>query len=280
MKKGVGGAHGALSFLNAIPTGVGAAVGVNLRMECEVELLDEPVVVGKSRARGAPVELESDVSLSLLETLRERFGYSGGLRFSVESEIPVAKGMKSSTALLGCLLRGWLDAMSIRLDLMEEARLVVEIARRARLTLTGALDDALATLGEGLFVTNNSEGKLLRHLRLPKMQVVALVPRRSIHIREVDKGAYERLRNAYEEAVDLMLAGKIWGAASLNGLLTSLVAGVDPEPILRALLLPRTACAGVTGKGPTIFAVTDDPGEVIEAWQGADGEVLLTRLRG
>src|SRR3990172_8313243 len=89
--------HGAITIVNAIATGKGAALGIGLETEARVELVES------DREVSVTVQGEKDVDTALAQcAVREalsRFSITDcGARVETLSEIPIAKGLKSSSA--------------------------------------------------------------------------------------------------------------------------------------------------------------------------------------
>ncbi len=281
MSRGFGAAHGAISVLNAIATGVGGAVGIELPIHVEVQLLDEPVATARSTVRGSRVPVDPGILEAVLRTLKRRIGYRGGFHAEISSEIPVAAGLKSSHALVNSLLAGILDALDRRLSVEELALLGVEVSVRAGLTITGAYDDSLATLGRGVYITDNAGRRVLRHYRVDReLYAVVLVPPATRPIWNVDPSDFQRLRECYMGAVKLALDGRWAAAMTVNGLLTATATGQDVALMRKALELPGVVSAGVSGKGPALFAVTSSPEHVEDLWSGLRGELIVARVLG
>lgn len=277
---GVGRAHGALSVLNAIATGVGGAVGIDLPVEARVELAPRGGVEVESTTPWGPVEPPRGL-LEAIAWLAGRLGHEGGVRVTVHSRVPPASGLKSSSAVVNAIVSGVLDALGLEVGMVEAARLGVEVARRAGLTITGAFDDSLATIGDGVFVTDNRSLEVLRRIEVggDLYAVVALRGRRPID--SVDPEPFRRLSREYMTAARLALAGEWAAAMTLNGVLTLAATGWDLESlslVARALSLRGVVAAGVSGKGPAVFAVTEEPEAVAEAWEA--GGLIVARLLG
>lgn len=278
---GRGRAHGAVSVLNAIPTGYGGAVGVDLPVTAEVRLTDEGGIAMASTTPWGSVAPDP----AILEALREAaslLGHGGGLEVFVESGIPPASGLKSSSAVINAVLAAILDALGEEIGAEEVAGLGVRVARAAGLTITGAYDDSLATLLCGVFITDNPSMRVLRRFFVDgDLYAVIRVPQAGRPINTVDPGAFQRFRWVYERAVRLALEGEWLDAATLNGVATLAATGWDREAselVSAALTLPSVEAAGVSGKGPAVFALTRDPGEVTDAW-GRE-RTLVTKVLG
>ncbi len=265
---GRGRAHGAISVLNAIPTGYGGAVGIDLPVTAEVRLAEDGVAMVSMTPWGSVTP-----NKSLLRALKEaasRLGYDGGLEIYVKSGIPPASGLKSSSAVINAVLSALLDALGKKRSADEVARLGVWVARRAGLTITGAYDDSLATLLDGVFITDNRGMRVLRRYLIDEdLYAVIYAPGVERPIDAVDPGAFTEIKWVYDRALKLALNGKWLEAATLNGVATLAATGWNSEStefVTAALSLPSVEAAGVSGKGPAVFALTRDPGEVLDAW--------------
>lgn len=93
--------HGAITIVNAMATGKGAALGIQLWTKARVTLIDNP---GQIRAR---ILEDSSESKSLICTtakmiLNEFANKKLGAIVETESNIPIAVGLKSSSAEQRC----------------------------------------------------------------------------------------------------------------------------------------------------------------------------------
>ena len=277
---GLGCCHAAVSILNAIPTGVGAAVGVDLKVSCRLELTREGEVHGLSKVRGREVPIPARILRGFLGVLKESFGYKGGIRVYVESEAPIGVGLKASSALINSMLLGAAEALELKLSRMDIARLGVEAARRSGTTITGALDDHMATLYNGVYVTDNYRGEILTRYSIGCLPIVIYVPPRQNPIEGVSVEPFQRLSRYYSLAVRLALERRWTEALTLNGILTGVALGSGADLAFEALTRPGTIAAGVTGKGPAVVAVTREPENVAGLWDNLGGEVIITRILG
>lgn len=248
-------AHGALGFVNAIGSGgLGAAAALGLRVEAR--LRDCGGLEVESRTRGQVLEVEEGILEAVASVASERLGARiEGFCGTVESEVPLEAGLKGSSALVNALLGAALRLHGVEPGLLELARLGVEAARRAGLTVTGALDDHLSTLGCGLYATDNARQLLAVHYSLEGYAAIAAAGRRSI--RSISRESYEPYRGLFARAWLLAAQGRPWEAALLNGLAMSMVYGEAWFPRAASRLLERgdVYTAGVSGKSPSIYAV-------------------------
>lgn len=269
--KGRGIAFGAATIVNAMPSGFGAALGVDLKTCAEVELTDEGAI-------GIEVEIAGDRSERkelAEESFRAVLGRLGlasrfGARIRTESEIPVACGMKSSSAASNAVVLATLDALGVRLEDSEIIGLGVDASLRAKTTLTGAFDDACASYYGGLYVTDNYRRRILRSFSVDPLIVLFLVPAEKRYSGEVDARLVKSARRLNEFAFREAVEGRYWQAMLLNGLMMSDLFKVDPAPIVLAIKNGAVS-AGLCGKGPAICAVVkeEDAGAVADGWSRA-----------
>lgn len=273
---GEGAAGGALTVVNAIPAGKGAAIGLDLTTEARVELTTEPGAVevtiedepdGDPSLAQAAVETVSDVARTPLSGTVE-----------TTSDIPIARGLKSSSSAANAIVLAILDALDEPNPPDRVLELSVEAARRAGVTVTGALDDAAASLLGGLVVTDNDEDRVERRNPLgPSLPVLLLVPEEKQLTSQA--GSLDAAAPVAERALGLV--DEDWPAAlTLNGL--GVAAAIDRplDPAYRALGAGAKA-AGLSGTGPATGAVCTEEttASVRSAWQPYTSGIIQTRTR-
>jgi shikimate kinase len=203
-----------------------------------------------------------------------------GAKVKTWSNIPIARGLKSSSAAANAVALATVAALEKTLDDLAVVKLGVDAAFDAKVTVTGAFDDACASYFGGVVVTDNLKRKVVKRFTLSEdLTVLFHVPSKKAYTGDSD---VDRLRNvkplveiAYKEA----LKGRIWTALTLNGLIYSSALGYDASIALDAVAAGALA-AGLCGKGPAVTAVVsnDKIDSVKTAWQCHEGEVLQARL--
>jgi shikimate kinase len=273
-------AHGAATIVNAIALGKGAAFGVDLWTKAEVRLTDEPNVI-KGEITSDPAE-----STVLIERTVSRVfqHFSVEKRFGAEvktwSNIPAARGLKSSSAAANAVALATVSALGKTLDDVEVVKLGVDAAFDAKVTVTGAFDDACASYFGGAVVTDNLKRKLLKRVTLPDdLAVLFHVPSKKAYTGDSDVNRLRTVKPLVEIAYNEALKGNFWAALSLNGVIYSSALGFDASVALDALAAGAVA-AGLCGKGPAVTAVvsSDKIDSVKTALQRHEGEVLQARL--
>ncbi len=257
--RGVGRASGAITIVNALPTGIGCALGIGLYVDAEVTLT--PAAPGSAHE---PFGLIADdgVRTPLVETAVRfaRRRYSPDATWTTElrlrSEIPPARGLKSSSAVASAIVRAVATAAGAAPSDIEVARLAAEIARAAGLSATGAFDDALAGLSSGFVVTDNTHDELLRTGTADPAWSVALYVPRATHA--PSPGWSEEFRRAAADgrrAATASLRADWWTAMDLNSDLVERTMGYDYAELRRLLRELGALGVGVSGLGPSLAVV-------------------------
>jgi shikimate kinase len=273
-------AHGAATIVNAIALGKGAAFGVDLWTKAEVRLTDEPnVIKGEitSDPAESPVLIERTVSRVFQHfSVEKRFG----AKVKTWSNIPVARGLKSSSVAANAVALATVATLGKTLEDLTVVKLGVDAAFNAKVTVTGAFDDACASYFGGAVVTDNLKRKLLKRVTLPDdLTVLFYVPSTKAYTADSDVNRLKVVKPLVEIAYKEALKGNFWVALSLNGIIYSSALGYDASVALDALAAGALA-AGLCGKGPAVTAVVSSGNidSVKTALQRHEGEVLQAHL--
>ena len=273
-------AHGAATIVNAIALGKGAAFGVDLSTKAEVTLTDEPAVI-TGEITSDPTENTVLIEKTVL-CVFQRFKVEKqfGAKVCTWSDIPIARGLKSSSAAANAVALATVAALGETLDDLAVVKLGVEAAFDAKVTVTGAFDDACASYFGDAVVTDNTKNKIVKRLALPEgLAVLFHVPAQKAYTGAADVARLRRVKPMVKIAYKEALKGNFWDALSLNGLVYSVALGCDASIALDALAAGAVA-AGLCGKGPAVTAVVaDDKVDAVkQALRRYKGEVLQTRL--
>ena len=272
--------HGAATIINAIATGKGAAIGVDLRTKARVKLTNEPGIIEStimSDPTEDPVLIEKTVRKVLKYFNLER---KFGAKVETWSNIPIARGMKSSSAAGNAIALATVAALKKHLDDVTIVRLSVDGAIDAKVTITGAFDDACASYFGGVVFTDNLKRRVVKRLEIAgDLAVLFYVPAKKTYTVSSDvgrmKGVASLVKIAYKEA----LKENYWAALTLNGLIYSSALGYDSSIATDALIAGALA-AGLSGTGPAVTAIVPDEkiDLVKDAWQTHEGEILEARV--
>jgi shikimate kinase len=279
-KKATAIVHGAATIVNAIALGKGAAFGVDLWTKAEVKLTDEPHVI-KAEITSDPKENTALMEKTVMRVL-QRFSLedSFGAKVKTWSNIPIAKGLKSSSAAANAVALAATAALGKTLDDLELVNLGVDAAFDAKVTVTGAFDDACASYFGGVVITDNLNREIVKQFPLAEdLTVLFHVPPQKAYTADSNVGRLQTVKPLVEVAYEQALEGKVWEALTLNGLIYSAASGYDNSIAIDALVAGAVA-AGLCGKGPAVTVVTpkDKIDSVKAALQKYGGEVLQARL--
>jgi shikimate kinase len=266
--KGKAVACGAATILNAVANWKGSAFGVGLRTEAEV------ILNSSGKVKGDVPGVDTRLVVRCVEKILERFGRDLGATVRTRSEVPVASGLKSSSTAANASVLAALDALGAEMELFEAAVIGVSAAKEVGVTITGALDDALASMLGGVVVTDNREMKLLRREETDSA-VILLVPDKKVLSKDTDVGRSRLVAPLADVAFDLALKGDYGRAMTLNGLMYCAALGFSAEPIMAALKAGAWG-ASLSGTGPAYAALAPDDkvDEVSFAWEGLGGRVI------
>ncbi len=270
---------GSATVVNAIAAGKGAAFGVELRVTAKVELAGGSRKI-TGRLVGEPGESPKLIEIcvrKVLEHLGLERTYGG--RVETRSEIPIAVGLSSSSAAANAAVLATFSALGKKPQPKLVLDLGIDAAFEASVTITGALDDAAASLYGCGVITDNLKRRVLKRFKVdPKLKVLVYVPPGKSYTSEVNRARLGSIKDGAETAHDMALHGEIWGALTLNGLLYSSALGQDPLPALEAMANGALA-AGLTGTGPATVAMAKPAAAnaIERAWRARPGRVITTK---
>jgi shikimate kinase len=266
-------AYGAGTIINAISTWKGAAFGIDLKTEAEVVLTSDKKITGYIEESGDTKLIERCVELTLL-----RFGSKSGAKVSTKSQIPIASGLKSSSAAANATVLATLDALGEKLEPMEAIKIGVQAALDAKVTITGAFDDACASMLGGFVITDNKSKELIKREERTS-EVLILAPPKKV-FSSVTNVMRSRLigkwvEMAYREAI----AGNYEKAMTLNGFLYCAALGFSTEPMMAALELGIEGVS-LSGTGPAYTALGSP--ELLDklepVWERIGAKVIRTKV--
>jgi len=273
---GIGRAWGAITIVNALSNGIGCAAAVSLPVEVEVDL-----TASAGAAPDVSIPTGSDTLLvrSVLDECLGLFapGRRSDVRVAVRSSIPIARGLKSSSAVGVALIRAVASASHHSIEPSDAARLSAGLSRAHGLSATGAFDDAMAAAVGGLVVTRNGPDELLRAEPVdPDWRAAIWVPSASHDPSPAWFDAFRARAADGRLAAERAQAGDYLEAMRQNTELVEHVVGYEYAS-LRAELSQRGALAsGVSGMGPALAAISpaDRLGRVAGGFPKGTGEVL------
>jgi len=276
------------TVLNALATGVGSAFAIDADTTASVAL---DVHAGADATTTGSVEGAPDADTALVERCVElalqRWGADAGVdpattggEVTTTSEVPMAAGLKSSSAAANATVLATASALDADPAPLDACRLGVRAARDAGVTVTGAFDDASASMLGGLTRTDNRADELLAHDDVEWDVLVWTPPERAASA-DADVDRCEHVAPMAVLVDELAADGAYGRAMTVNGLAFTAALDFDPAPIVDAL--PDATGASLSGTGPSYVAVFDSDGDDRDAvaahWSDRDGDCWRTTTR-
>ncbi|AWB26654.1 shikimate kinase [Halococcoides cellulosivorans] len=274
--QGAAAAPAAGTVLNALATGTGSAFAIDVETTARVTLDDSGSITG------AITDGDGDTALieRCVERVVDRFGDGQGGHVETESSVPTAAGLKSSSAAANATVLATLDALDAGDACSRTAatRIGVEAARDAGVTVTGAFDDAAASMLGGLVVTDNDEDDLLVRDRV-HWDVLVWTPPATAHSADADVERCRQIAPMADHVADLALSGEYGTAMTVNGLAYAAALGFDPDPMVEAMADARGV--SLSGTGPSVVAVgnREHLEAVADRWDHREGRTWFTTTR-
>ncbi|QUO48707.1 shikimate kinase [Halorubrum ruber] len=322
--EGRAAALGAGTVLNALATGTGAAFGIDVETRATVEL--DPAADGVDGEIAEDADADTDLIERCVALTTERWGDGEGGRVRTDSDVPLAAGLKSSSAAANATVLATCDALglavgdggrasddavgdggrasddavgddgratddavgddpdgpAVDVTRLEACRLGVRAAREAGVTVTGAFDDATASMLGGVTVTDNDADEL-RARETIDWNVLVWTPPERAYSADADVARCRAVAPMANLVADLALDGRYGEAMTVNGLAFSAALGFDADPAVEAM--PHATAVSLSGTGPSVVAVADpndpetDLDAVADAWGDRPGTLRRTTTR-
>ena len=211
--------HGAISIVNAIPTGRGAVMGISLRTEATAQAMRGTGIRLASGADSARL-IQNTVRLSVPPEMLREYEIS----ISIKSEIPMGYGLKSSSSIsVAAALASAALFDSCPNDLMA-LQASADASIKSRVSITGAYDDACGCCYGGFVVTDNAKRRMLRREPAdPDLIAVIFIPARKQ--RRNPRNLLDRAE-AFDGAWNLANESRYWEAMTANGIAAAPILGV------------------------------------------------------
>jgi shikimate kinase len=263
--------YGAISIVNAIATGKGSALGISLKVTAEVSL---------ENGQGIKFHRTKDDKLLrniVYKTIPAEIIANNMISIKIESEIPLGFGLKSSSAVSNAVALACSRLIDSNMDDYTVLDIAVSASLDAKVTVTGAYDDAAACYFGGFVLTDNYARNLIRREKAPdNLYAIILLPQ------STSRGNINKLSimsDFFINAFNLAEAGEYWKAMKLNGVLASAALSVNYEPVLAALE-SHALGASVSGNGPAVAAVAYENriDDIKSVFGDFDGNILVSKI--
>jgi shikimate kinase len=255
--KGYGKASGAGTIINAIATYKGSAFGIDLWTYAEVELGDD--FRGISGEIEGLAETTGDTGLieRCVEHVLRKFDLPLRGYIKTVSEVPMGSGLKSSSAAANAAVVATLDALGTEakdvVGVVDAIKIGVDAALDVGVSITGAFDDACASLLGGIVLTDNKKRELIKRVE-KQSDVLIFVPGEKALTADTNVKHSRLIAPWVSMAYELALEENYEDAMTLNGFLYCAALNFNPEPMIQAL---NCGVRGVSlsGTGPSFVAL-------------------------
>jgi len=256
--------------VNAIATGKGAAFGIDLKTEAWVELNDSRKIdVDIEGFQGESDELARRCVINTLDRFK---AIDRGASVTTRSQIPISRGLKSSSAAANAIVLATVEALGEELSELDAIKIGTKSAIEAKVSITGAFDDACASLLGGIVLTDNSKHQLIRRESMPAgLKVLIHVPPFQIRKQKLPLQRIRSLSKLIDVAFAEALAGRYAEAMMLNSLCYSAALELETKVMMGALQKGALA-AGLSGTGPAtaILVHEEDADHFLSVLDGKD----------
>ena len=265
--------NGAVSIVNAIATGKGAALGISLKVEATVDVKPGSGIFFKNRIPNQRRFINKVVE----KAVPKKYLKKSKIQVSLKSEMPTGYGLKSSSAISSAISLACAKIFKPRINDFQVISNSVDASKEAGVSITGALDDACACYFGGFVVTDNYKKKIIKTERAPTNLVAVIFIPKSQKRGNIRK--LKTLSKIFDEAWHLAKNSDYWNSMTLNGIATSAI--LNSDPVTLAKLIENGALgASVSGNGPAIAAVVKKKHvkNVRNAFSNLEGKILVSNI--
>ncbi len=260
------------TILNALATGVGSAFAIDTETTATVELDDSGGIRGEIAENP---DADAGLIERCVELVLEATDAEYGATVRTESDVPMASGLKSSSAAANATVLATLSALDVEMRREDACRIGVHAARDVGVTVTGAFDDASASMLGGVTVTDNTEDELLARDEV-EWDVLVWTPPEQSFSADADVSRCQQVAPMADLVADLALDEEYGRAMTVNGFAFCGALGFSTDPMVDAM--PDVDGVSLSGTGPSFVAVGGR--EALEGvrkkWNSLEGTTWLT----
>ena len=266
--------YGAVSIVNAIAIQKGSTLGIDTFVETRltknegtgIHIISENKTIS---SRLINKVIENMIPRKILEKTK--------IELEFKSNIPTGYGLKSSSAISNAIVAAITKAFNSKLTDEQILKIGARASIQAKVSITGAYDDACACYFGGFNVTDNSKMKLFHREVAPNdLDVIIFLPKSR------KRGNLKKLKNfrpAFEKAWELARNSDYWNAAIVNGVATTAILNDEPRLIME-LMEKGAKCATISGNGPSLIAISDKKNKtkIQRVFSGLDGKIITSKI--
>lgn len=279
--RGIGRASSAFTIVNALPSGLGAASAIDLG--CQVTAEIQRVGAGELPSLTVAPADSQLVRAAVGTALRSYAPIENHhVRLTIESEIPVGRGFKSSSAVTVAIFEAIASARGHLPPAEELARHSAELCRNLGISASGAFDDALAAAAGGIVLTDNRRDLAVASAEWDEeLRAILLVPPQSHPPSPQLAARFAEFHDESVRAFEEARAGQFHEAMARNSRLVEAAMGYRVGKLRTELLKLGARSVCVSGMGPGLVALGAPAAEraISERLAHEPGSVLVTGLR-
>jgi shikimate kinase len=252
---------------------MGSALGISLKVTAEAQIQTGHGIKFTAGRNGDRL-----IKNIIQKTIPKEIIDGNMISINVDSQIPFGYGLKSSSAVSNAVALAC-SRIAKEAEIDDSGILDVSTGSslEAKVSMTGAYDDATACYFGGFTVTDNYSRRLIRKEKAPEnLYAIIMLPTDS------SRGDIHKLKNfsdLFIDAFELAESGQYWKAMKLNGVLASAALSSSYAPVLDAIEHGALS-ASISGNGPSIAAVgyEDTVEQIVEALSEFDGRIIVSRV--
>jgi len=266
--------HGAISLVNAIANQKGATLGIALKVEATVESNPGKGIIIQSENKNISSRL---ISKTVEKIISKKDLEQNKITITLDSEIPTGYGLKSSSAISSAVALACAKIFKPKFTDRQILLAGVEASIEAKVSMTGAYDDACSCYYGGFNVTDNAKKKRIHHEKGPSNLIaIIFIPKNR------KRGNLKKLKilsTVFEIAWELARKTNYWEAMTINGLATASILNSDPK-IITDLIEKGALAASVSGNGPSIAAVVRKENEstIRKMFSALEGNIIVSKI--
>lgn len=233
--------NGGLSILTAFINGHGSAISIDLPMYTHINESDNDY-------------FESNEIKDTVDFIREKYNINKKYNIKIESEIPVAMGLKSSSAMTLSIIYGIIKDNNININEKDLLKYTAKASIYNKTSITGAIDDISSCYYGGLCITDNIKNKVLSRIKMKSNYLLIAYNNNIRKTYDYKNYNFKIYKKFYKSIEKLLNENFVYEAMVLNGYLFGSIFGYDNN-IINYFLKNGAIYAGQSGKGPAIFSI-------------------------
>jgi len=245
----------AITLLNAIYADHGSAAGIDVQNSIRIKPAD------KLKFTTHPKQ-DTELIRHCVNLIEKMLDHKiTNVEISTHSILPPARGLKTSSAISTGIIKGLSDFYSLNMMTSQIVNLSAQASINAKVSITGAYDDAYASYSGGLVLTDTRLKSLVLQTNISINKLFfLLIPKQSKAKSTIVKEERRMPISIETEIIDLLKTGKIEEATKLNTGFYAPILLPNPE-IITEICKISNDIIGINGTGPSLFVFCSSKNE-------------------